>query len=621
MAVNDDSFFKWLEDGYPRPQLCRADWLSLNGKWGFREDPNDVGLSEGWHLVENTDLFEQSITVPFPPGSKLSGYEWEDPESDPEVVWYERTVEPQELPLATGNLQWILNFEAVDYECDVWVNGQHAGNHRGGYTPFSIELVGKAPFHVVLRAKDSSLPSQPRGKQSWRNEIDGIWYERSTGIWRDVWVEARPQLAIQDVYWRADIENASLIGSVKLTENPTASTRLTVRARKKDLDIAEISVRPYSRTFEVAIPISQVKNNMDSQEWLWGPQHPNLIDLSLTLESTDGVDEVVSYAGVRSVDVSEEYLHINGQPVYIRGILDQGYWPDSYFTAPSPEAIKDEIKLILDLGFNLSRIHERTPDRRYLAWADVFGLLLWAEFPSSYVFDDEALVDLSTEWLNVVRRDRSSPSIITWVPFNESWGIPLIASDSQQRSFVEGLVELTRALDGTRPISSNDGWEQPSTDIVTTHDYADKPEQLVSTYESAESLLSSLNGIGPQGRRTILDTDWNFDLPVIVSEFGGIALAEGDSDHWGYRTVTSEQEYEAAFRGLVFALLESPFLAGFCYTQLTDTAQEVNGICTPDRTPKLPVQTIREIVTSTRQHDSQVRPRVVTEQAVGGTEK
>ncbi|KGF02367.1 hypothetical protein HMPREF1627_02240 [Actinomyces sp. S6-Spd3] len=186
---------------------------------------------------------------------------------------------------------------------------------------------------------------------------------------------------------------------------------------------------------------------------------------------------------------------------------------------------------------------------------------------------------------------------------------------------MEGLANLTRAVDDTRPISSNDGWEQPATDIVTTHDYADKPEQLQCAYASESAMRQSVNGIGPQGRRTLLDSDWDFDKPVIVSEFGGIALDEGNSKHWGYRTVGSKEEYEKVFKGLVFALLESPFLAGFCYTQLTDTAQEVNGICTPDRKPKLPKQTVREIITCSKPHDSQVRPRVVTEHAVGVAEK
>ena len=621
MRVNDDNFFKWLEAGYPRPQLCREDWHSLNGEWGFQEDPNDVGLDQKWYKTDRSDAFGNAIIVPFPPDSKRSGYAWRDPQNDSEVVWYKRTITAENLTSSLEHPQWFINFEAVDYECDVWVNGQHAARHRGGYTPFSVRLEGDAPFEVVVRAKDCPIASQPRGKQSWRKEINGIWYERSTGIWRDVWLEARPGLAIEDLYWRSDVEGAQLIGQITLSKEPEANTKFTVRARSKNNDIADILVCHNTRVFDVVIPLPQIKNNMDSQEWLWAPAHPNLIDLFLTLESGRGVDRVVSYAGIRSVSVSEDYLHINGQPVYIRGILDQGYWPESYFTAPFPEAIRDEIRLILDLGFNLSRIHERTPDRRYLAWADSLGLLLWAEFPSSYVFDDSALTDLSAEWLSAVRRDRSSPSIITWVPINESWGVPQIAADVRQRAFVEGLANLTRAVDDTRPISSNDGWEQPATDIVTTHDYADKPEQLQCAYVSESAMRQSVNGIGPQGRRTLLDSDWDFDKPVIVSEFGGIALAEGNSKHWGYRTVGSKEEYEKVFRGLVFALLESPFLAGFCYTQLTDTAQEVNGICTPDRKPKLPKETVREIITGSKPHDSQVRPRVVTEHAVGVAEK
>ncbi|MDO5034876.1 MAG: glycoside hydrolase family 2 TIM barrel-domain containing protein [Actinomycetaceae bacterium] len=616
MSINDDTFSKWLEEGYPRPQLCRNRWSSLNGTWDFQEDPDDLGLDQNWYAPNQTNIFKHSIRVPFPPGSDLSEYAWQNPGKDAEVVWYRRVLTEDQLgPLHEGNL-WALNFEAVDYQCDVWANGQHVGSHRGGYTPFTVTLPDTLPVEIVIRAKDGRKTNQPRGKQAWRSELNGIWYERSTGIWRDVWVEQKPKLSIEELHWRADLDNACLIGEITLSKPPVVNTRLTIHATKEDLLIAEITLAPSSEHVEVTIPLPALRNNMDWPEWLWSPQHPHLIDLRLSLQSEDAVDEVTSYAGIRTVGVSNEYLHINGEPIYIRGVLDQGYWPESFFTAPSTDAIKEEIELILKLGFNLSRIHERTPDRRYLAWADRLGLLLWAEFPSSYAFDDFSVVNTTTEWLNIVRRDRSSPSIVTWVPFNESWGISRIATSPKQRSFVEGVVQLTRALDESRPVSVNDGWEQPATDIVTTHDYADRPEQLLSTYESKESVLRSLNGVGPQGRRTVLDSNWNFDKPVIVSEFGGIALADGSTEKWGYRTVYSRQEYEELFKGLVFALLESPYISGFCYTQLTDTAQEANGICTADREPKLPIETIRAVISSSRQHDSQVRPRFVAEDAM-----
>lgn len=621
MAINEESFLTWLEQGYPRPQLCRSVWLSLNGEWRFREDPDNIGLRDQWFQADKISVFTESVTVPYPPGSELSGYEWHEDGNDPSVVWYRRVVTADELGDFHVDKKPVVNFEAVDYECDVWVNGQHAASHRGGYTPFSVQLDGVAPFDIVVRALDSRESTQPRGKQAWRDEPDGIWYQRSTGIWRDVWIEEKPKIAIEELYWRADLQGARIVGEIRLTGVPDADSTLSVRARKQNIDIADITVRPRNQIVELTIPIPEIKNNMDGSDWLWAPQHPNLIDISVTLESESGCDAVVSYAGIRSVEVSKDYIHINGQPVYLRGVLDQGYWPESFFTAPSPESLKDEIRLILDLGFNLSRIHERTPDRRYLAWADVYGLLLWAEFPSSYTFDDRTLIDISTEWLATVRRDRSAPSIIAWLPFNESWGVPFIASDTRQRAFVEGLVLLTRAVDSTRPVSANDGWEQPGTDIVTTHDYGDKPEQLRVTYKNAETVSRSINGVGPQGRCTVIDSNWNFDKPIIVSEFGGIALVDGSSDQWGYRAVQSRGEYEEVFKGLIFALLESPYLSGFCYTQLTDTEQEASGLCTADRVPKLPIETIRTIVTSTFQHDYHVRPRVVTEQVIGGDEE
>ena len=621
MSVNEDNFLKWLADGYPRPQLCRPIWYCLNGQWDFNEDPNDEGMDARWYLGCEKGVFEDSIEVPFPPGSKLSGYNWKQTEHDSSVVWYRRTVTAKDLPEFTNQSQWILNFEAVDHECDVWVNEQHVVHHKGGYTPFTAELEGEPPFEIVLRAKDDRCTAQPRGKQSWRDDRDGIWYERSTGIWRDVWIESRPRMAIEEVFWRADLEREQLVGEFTLSATPKQQTQLSIKACKDSVCVAEVSVQPQSRHCVASIPIPQLKNNMDAQNWLWAPQHPNLVDLYLTLESEEGVDKVVSYAGLRSVHVSESYMHITGEPIYLRGVLDQGYWPESFFTPPTPTALEDEIKLILGLGFNMSRVHERTPDRRYVAWADVYGLLLWAEFPSSYIFADSEIMESAHEWLNYVRRDRSSPSIVAWVPFNESWGVPSISTNAKQRSYVEGLVKLTKALDDSRPVCANDGWEQPDTDIVTIHDYANKPEQLKSTYETKEALQQSVNGVGPQGRRTYLDGNWNFDKPVVVSEFGGIALANGNSDQWGYRTVQSKEEFEETFEALFSALLESPHLAGFCYTQLADTAQEANGICTYDRIPKISVEKIQQVVTSSTQHDTQVRPRVITEHAMGWNDK
>ena len=664
MHSNGGTSHLWAEQGYPRPQLCRDGWVSLNGVWEFQADPDDLGLDQRWYLPNGlrgaedaalqsgTALFGTTINVPFPPGSELSTVFTDAPQDVPDVVWYRREVSPAELGVARGdgpcdpNGQVFLNFEAVDYQADVWVDGQHYAHHTGGYTPFSVPLPTApsapavplatdpaGPKTVVVRAQDTRATEQPRGKQAWRDQPDGIWYHRSTGIWRDVWMETRPSCAVTGFQWETDLVRGALTGTIAFSAPTQPGATLQVTLRRGDQVVASLSQTLAEKAAEalVELPLPELRNRMDWDQWLWSPERPNLLDLFVELDSGGQRDRVVSYVGLRTVDLTERHVRINGSPVYIRGVLDQGYWPQSFFTAPSgpttpaADALRSDVELALSLGFNLARIHELTPDRRYLYWADRLGLMVWGESASAYSFGERSMRASIDEWYDIVIRDRAAPSIITWVPFNESWGVAQIAESPKQRAFVESVVALTRALDGTRPVSANDGWEQLDTDIVTTHDYGTSGEQLFVNYCDAEAVANTLDGDGPQGRRILLGAPWTDDKPVIVSEFGGISLKndEGDPEKpasgWGYDHVSSPSELEERFDSLVTALLRSPILAGFCYTQLTDTLQEVNGICTADRQPKIPVETVRRIVGNSEPAKAQQRPRMITDKATKKT--
>ena len=646
MYSNGGTTELWIEQGYPRPQLRRDGWVSLNGAWEFQMDPRDEGLQRQWYLPfrqeesrrsvrgevatvpQSSTLFDTSITVPFPPGSELSGVCVDAPDDVPDVVWYRRQISPEELATlgaerAATNGQVFLNFEAVDYQADVWVDGQHCARHVGGYTPFSVPMGTdlSSPKTVVVRAQDSRDPEQPRGKQAWRDQPDGIWYHRSTGIWRDVWMEARPRCSVTGFNWETDLTRGVLMGAIALSAPTPPGATIQVALRRGDQVVASLGRILAERTTEalVQLPIPELRNRMDWDQWLWSPDRPNLLDLSVELKSGGERDCVSSYVGLRTVDVTERYVRVNGNPVYIRGVLDQGYWPQSFFTAPTVDDLKGEVELVLSLGFNLSRIHERTPDRRYLYWADRLGLMVWGESASTYAFGEAAMRAVIDEWYDIVIRDRAAPSIITWVPFNESWGVGQIAHSPRQRAFVESVVALTRALDGTRPVSANDGWEQLDTDVVTTHDYGTSGEQLFVNYRDAQAVADTLDGEGPQGRRTLLGAPWTGDKPVIVSEFGGVSLENdqggAEESGWGYDQVSSAAEFQERFDSLVTGLLRSPILAGFCYTQLTDTLQEVNGICTADRQPKIPAETVRRIVQNSEPAKAQQRPRLITDKA------
>lgn len=620
MDANDGTFRHWIDEGYPRPQLCRANWVSLNGTWEFALDPDERGLAENWYSVpvSRHDPFTMRITVPFPAGSELSGVCTDSPESVPDVVWYRRTITSAELIEAGKSGPFFVNFEAVDYEVDVWIDGQHVLNHCGGYSPFSVPLGtdGSTEQTIVVRARDDRFnTSQPRGKQAWRETPEGIWYHRSIGIWRDVWMEARPLVAIDSLNWQTDLTAATLKGEIGFTGPAPSGSTLTAEVFKNGSPVAKVEQTVAGRRTEMQFFIPALLNRMDWAEWLWAPDHPNLLDLRLTLNTKSDSDHVVSYVGLRTVELSSRYFLINRLPVYLRGVLDQGYWSESFFTAPSAGAIRKEVQLIRELGFNLSRIHERSADRRYLAWADRMGLLIWAECASTYRFDSEAVMAVISEWHDLVIRDRAHPSVIAWVPFNESWGVPEIASDPQQRAFVESVVALTRTLDQTRPVSANDGWEQLDTDIVTTHDYGTLGIELLVNYSDLAAVSETLNGAGPQGRRTLLERPWEDDRPVVLSEFGGISLGTSSEGAWAYDTVATPTEYEQRLAELFSAVQASPILAGFCYTQLTDTGLEMNGLCTDNREPKLPAEKIRAIVTDHSSHSRQIRPRLITDEA------
>ena len=310
-----------------------------------------------------------------------------------------------------------------------------------------------------------------------------------------------------------------------------------------------------------------------------------------------------SYLGLRTAEVGGGRFLLNGRPYYVRSVLEQGFWPDTHLAAAGTAALRREVELIKELGFNAVRVHQKVEDPRFLFWADRLGLLVWGETAGAYEFSARAVELLTREWLDIVRRDRSHPSIVTWVPMNESWGAQDIATDPAQQAYATALATLTRAIDPTRPVVSNDGWEHVDSDILSIHDYTAEPDVLRSRYRDDGAVREVLTGPGPQGRKPILRAVQltRFDegrAPLMITEFGGISY-QGDASTWGYAEVADDDEYTRLLRGLFDALRSSPAIAGFCYTQLTDTLQEANGLLTAERQPKLPLETLRAIVTGT----------------------
>lgn len=590
--IDDDRAASRHDGTHPRPQLRRPQWQDLSGPWRFTFDDADEGLAAGWQASGD---FAQEIVVPFPPESPASGI---GDTAHHRVSWYSRTFGADDLAAAGhgDSTRLLLHFGAVDYRCRVWIDGQQVGSHEGGHTPFAVDItdaLGDEGDHlVVVRVEDDPHDiGQPRGKQDWLEHPHVIWYHRTSGIWQPVWLEATPTLAVSALHWTTDPRRGLVTADLELSRVPADATRVRIDLTYEGrvLGSAEALVADDEAT--VVVPVAELLNGQAYEELLWSPEHPRLIDAVVTV----GDDSVDSYLGIRTAHVARRRFFLNDRPYYVRSVLNQGYWPESHLAAPSPDALRDEVQLIKDLGFNAARVHQKFEDPRFLYWADRLGLLLWGEAPASFTFSPTTVERTVREWLEIVRRDRAHPSIVTWVPLNESWGVQHIATDARMKEFARALVSLTKALDPTRPVVSNDGWEQVDTDIVAIHDYDADPERVAARYRSRDEIDRLIDGVGPAGRVLILDGDVT-DAPVMLTEFGGISFDSEAEGAWGYSSATSADDFEMRLAGLMRAVHSSGALAGFCYTQLTDTLQETNGLLRPDRTPKLPMERLRAIM-------------------------
>ncbi|HEX2741118.1 MAG TPA: glycoside hydrolase family 2 TIM barrel-domain containing protein [Rubrobacter sp.] len=585
---------------YPRPQFRRQHWTNLNGEWSFAFDDSNVGLAKAWQDVTPDDLrsgnspFDRRITVPFCYQSERSGI---GETAFHDVVWYACSFE--HTPAEGERL--LLHFGAVDYRATAWVNGVYVASHEGGHTPFSADvthaLKGEGNV-IVVRAED---PSQdvtiPRGKQYWKEESEGIFYTRTTGIWQTVWLEPVNRSRVGSLRLTPNVDAASieLEAAVEGIE-PGMSLRVSV-----DLDgepVLEDTFRLHSSFVERSIPLvrrGEAPGESRLAAWtgiaLWSPEDPNLYDLRLELldEGGEVLDTVESYVGMRKIETKEGKVYLNGRPYYQRLILDQGYFPEGILTAPTDDDLRGDIELAKEMGFNGARKHQKVEDPRWLFWADTLGFLVWGEMANAYQYSPDYVRRITAEWQEAVIRDYSHPCIVAWVPMNESWGVPNLVARRDQVSHLLALYHLTRSLDQTRPVVSNDGWEHAMTDLCTIHDYRDA-DALAKSYVTTESTIAS----EPANRPIYLPGHGYRGEPVLITEFGGIAFS-GDEKGWGYSTVANADEFLESYESLIDALLHSEPVQGFCYTQLTDVEQEVNGLLTYDRRPKADLTRIREI--------------------------
>ncbi len=579
----------------------RANWTSLDGEWDFSIDAKaevSVPMLVDWNAT---------IVVPFSPETAASGVKNTGFYC---AVWYRRSFETTRLEMGH---RMLMHFGAVDHRATVWVNGVELCTHEGGYTPFTVDITealrGEGMQEVVVRAHDDPADlAKPRGKQDWKIEPHSIWYPRTTGIWQTVWTEVVPPTYVELIRWASNLERWEIGFEAHVRGTLTPGHRLAVRMFAGELMLAEDSYSLSAGEVHRRIALSDPGIDDYRNALLWSPTAPTIIDVVVELHDGSGVvlDSVRSYTALRSIAIQGDRFILNGRPLTLRLVLDQGYWPKTGLTAPDDDALFRDVLLAKNMGFNGVRKHQKIEDPRFLYWADHLGLLVWEEMPSAYRYTQKSVERLTLEWIEVIKRDSSHPCIVAWVPFNESWGVPDLPDSSAQRNYVQALYHLTKTLDPTRPVIGNDGWESVATDIIGIHDYDDKPERIARRYGTDDIEARLLKSERPGGRMLLLGDVGTMRQPIVLTEFGGIALTTKEGE-WGYSKTETSTDFLERYKALLETVRSLPVLAGFCYTQFTDTYQEANGLLFADREPKAPFEDLWTATTGTkRDQDSQM---------------
>ena len=551
---------------HPKPQFERKNWRNLNGKWSFEFDHGNSGKDRG--LYKNEIAYSSEIEVPFCPQSELSGIGYTDFLSS---VWYRRSITISEEDLS-GRV--ILHFGAVDYLATVYVNERCVGTHKGGYVSFQFDItdyVTAGENVICVHAEDNERDRLiPTGKQSEVYHSHGCYYTRTTGIWQTVWLEMHPNTYIQSVRYYPEAKTSTVTVMADLVGAGT----LTVEASFDGASVGLASIPCDGGQVSATIKLSETH--------LWELGKGGLYDLKLTY----GDDEVKSYFGLRSIDYRNYRFYLNGKSVYQRLVLDQGFYPDGIYTAPSDAELALDIDRSMAMGFNGARLHEKVFEERFLYHADKKGYLVWGEYPNwglDHTYPD-AIYGILPEWLEEVKRDFNHPSIVGWCPFNETW-------DQKGRKQFDDLLRTvylaTKAADPTRPCIDTSGNYHVLTDIYDVHDYQQDPILFAKNYEDFNEFGTNSNHIGKRQH-------YNGKLPFFVSEYGGIRWT--DKEGWGYGNAPkTEEEFLARLKGLTDVLLDDPHMFAYCYTQLTDVEQEQNGLYTYDRRAKFPPEVIAPI--------------------------
>lgn len=582
---------------YPRPQFARSQWKSLNGEWSFSFDDGNIGLKEMWYRGKP---LPDKINVPYVFESERSGIGKHDPHK---YVWYARKLD---VPQEWKGKRIFLHFGAVDYRTHIYVNGALAGTHTGGSTAFAVEItdyLNYADDTVYVRAEDDPCDEfQARGKQFWEPVPRVIWYTRSTGIWQSVSLECTEERYLSGYQVFPDIDNGTAHFTVRADEAvPGLSLEIDISLRGKP--VRHACVDADNGVFDVTLDIFGRKimaSSVHEAGLCWSPENPVLFDVVFTLRGGDRVfDRVSSYFGMRKICAQGGEIWLNNHKYMMRLVLDQGYFKGGLLTPGSEEELERDILLAKRMGFNGCRKHQKVECEYFHYLADKLGFLVWGETANCANYDEASLAEFAAEWAASVRQRRNHPSVVAWVPLNESWGVPDLRCSAQQRHWVSALYHLTKSLDAARPVISNDGWEMAETDIIGIHNYAHGGEKQLSQHARYAKELSSREALlycPPTNRPIFTEGYGDQGQPILLTEMGGASLGEYEGERYGYSDLNTAPALLTFLQRVFGAVYASDEIKGFCYTQFADVEQEINGLVTEDRTPKVSPEEIAKIV-------------------------
>lgn len=584
---------KCYKENYPRPRFVRESFVPLDGEWDFAFDDKNAGERKKWHKSGVNSL---KINVPFAYQCALSGINTDEKH---EIVWYSRTFGYAKR----ANKRMLINFEGADYETVVWLNGERLGSHKGGYARFTFDLtdyVRGGENLLVVKCTDRRSPLTVRGKQRYVEKNISCFYTDTTGIWKPVWLEEVGDVYIGGVSALCNYSECEAVVEYRLPRYESGLS-LETRLYFDGEFVRSTEVTCDADYGKIKLDLTLKNKVLPMKPWSAG-RSGQFFDVEYILKK-DGkeIDRAGSYVALVDYRVRGNEIRLNYLScLYMRMVLDQGYFAGGDLTVPDEQALRRDVELIKEAGFNGVRVHQKIEDERFYYYCDMLGLYFWLEMPAFYDYTAASAEQATREWTEIVNQYKGYLSLMAYVPVNESWGVLQTSDNEKMQAFTAGLYYLTKSLDPTRPVISNDGWEHTVTDIATLHNYAPSGKEIELAYSDMQGFMDGKLPLDLHTRAPFADGFSYGGQPVIISEYGGVAYA-GDQSGWGYgEQAQSEEAFVNRVRDLTAAIVGLKDCQGYCYTQFTDVMQEQNGLFGIDRTPKIPIGKMREINSVTR---------------------